>query len=237
MASYIMQRLVNTRKKLPWRQLSSSACNSCSLLDGVQYFSLVMVLFQHFESGPSDLKALNYKSSSLYYLNVWTMKWMTVRRLQRPQSDSLNSDWKQSSCIASLLCTREKSVFTCLCSRWRVLAHLSSNQRPSLYGNNPLCPHTHTDTHTLATSLLITIEIVIDLSYLSPGAIRSHLLSVPYWKGKHSWCYRLNECPAPGCSADTMRLALSSMMDGANSFTTASQLLNSGRCKLFLFLF
>lgn len=33
-----------------------------SLLDGMQYFSLVMVLFQHFESGPSDLKALNIKA-------------------------------------------------------------------------------------------------------------------------------------------------------------------------------
>lgn len=129
----------------------------------------------------------------------------------------------------STVYTREVCIYMMFVfKRWRVLAHLSSNQQPSLYGNNPVCPHTHT--HTLATSLLITIEIVIDLSYLSPVAIRSHLLSGPYWKGKRSWCYRLNECPAPGCSADAVRLALSSMMDGANSgytFTTTSQLLNS----------
>lgn len=144
--------------------------------------------------------------------------------------DCKYSDWKQSSCITSLLRTREKSVFTwCLCLKddacWLICQAI----------NSPVCMEitqsVHTHTHTLATSLFITIEIVIDLSYLSPVAIRSHLLSGPYWKGKHSWCYRLNECPALGCSADAVRLALSSMMDGANSgytFTTTSQLLNSG---------
>lgn len=73
-------------------------------------------------------------------------------------------------------------------------------------------------------SILRTIEIVIDLPHLGPVAIRSYLLSVPYWKGKHSWCcsqsarccdVRLAPCVLYSCSPPT-----SPMMDGANFLGT-----------------
>ena len=65
-------------------------------------------------------------------------------------------------------------------------------------------------------SILTTIEIEIDLRYLGPVAIRSHLLSLPYWKGKHSWCYR-TKCSLLGCSVGAVCLVLPPMMDGVNS--------------------
>lgn len=47
----------------------------------------------------------------------------------------------------STVYTREVCIYMMFVfKRWRVLAHLSSNQQPSLYGNNPVCPHTHTHT-------------------------------------------------------------------------------------------
>lgn len=48
-------------------------------------------------------------------------------------------------------------------------------------------------------SILLTIQIVIDLPYLDPAPTLSYLTSVPYWKGKHSWCSK-PKCPVPGCS-------------------------------------
>lgn len=65
-------------------------------------------------------------------------------------------------------------------------------------------------------SILTTIGIVIDLPYLDPVAIRSHLLSLPYRKGKHSWCYR-PKCSVPGCSVGALCLISPPMMDGASS--------------------
>lgn len=67
-------------------------------------------------------------------------------------------------------------------------------------------------------SILITIQIVIDLPYLGPGAIRSHLLSLPYWKGKHSWCCR-PKCLALGCSVGAMCLVHDGWMNSGYTFT------------------
>lgn len=67
-------------------------------------------------------------------------------------------------------------------------------------------------------SILLTIQIVIDLPYLGPGAIRSHLLPLPYWKGKHSWCCR-PKCLALGCSVGAMCLVHDGWMNSGYTFT------------------
>lgn len=87
-------------------------------------------------------------------------------------------------------------------------------------------------------SILLTIEIEIDLPYLGPVAIRSHLPSLPYWKGKHSWCYR-TKCSLLGCSVGAMCLVLPPH-DGWSKFwvhiySSTSHLLISG-WSLMIFL-
>lgn len=76
-------------KKLPWQQLSSSACNSCKLVRRHAIFQSGNGAVSAFWKRTKWFKGLEYKSSSLYYLNVWTMKWLTVWRLQRPQSEGV----------------------------------------------------------------------------------------------------------------------------------------------------
>lgn len=71
-------------------------------------------------------------------------------------------------------------------------------------------------------SILPTIENVIDLHYLCAVAIRSHLLSMPYWKGKHSWRYSPKYVELR-CSFGTLCLVLSRVMDGVNLGYTFTQ--------------
>lgn len=133
----------------------------------------------------------------------------------------MNSSWKQSSCITSLRCG-VKSVCTWYSCFWYLLLKTAlfrsffrqptalfvwkmPPSAPPLVGSKPA-----------HWSIPTTMEIVIDLPYLGPVARRSHLLSLPYWKGKHSWCYK-PKCSVLGCSVGAMCLVLSPMMDGENS--------------------
>lgn len=81
-------------------------------------------------------------------------------------------------------------------------------------------------------SILLTIEIVIDLAFFEPLARRSYLLSFLYWKGKHSWCYTA-KCSLLGCSVGAMCLALPPSNDWwykfwVHTYSNTSHLLISG---------
>lgn len=116
----------------------------------------------------------------------------------------INSPWKKSSRVTSRRCAE------CDCAApqddrcWRILQAVN---RAIFHENTPSVPCLFFVPKPAYRSILLTIQIVIDLPYLSPAAPRSHWLSLPYWKGKHSWGSR-PICLMLGCSVGAMCLLL-----------------------------
>lgn len=89
-------------------------------------------------------------------------------------------------------------------------------------GNKQVSVHCSFPLYGFCKSILSTIENVIDLPYLCAVAIRSRLLSMPYWKSKHSWHYSPKYIELR-CSFGTLCLVLSHVMDGVNLGCTFTQ--------------